>query len=389
MNNFSTISKSVESLLANARAAIGTDIVDEAAVEPLTVFVNSVNRDGKLSARGALDLEAWIHRSLLNRLRMLRDFQRYPEIREEQVKPPIIVCGVTRTGSTKTHKLLAATGDFNWLSLWRSLNPALVSGDRGESTQARIEDTERFVEWYEDRSPEMKFIHKLDAREPEEETFVLAHSLRSPVLSGMVEAPGYIEWLMGGGVVPQFSFLLDVLRYLQWQGLADPGKRWVLKSPFYSGLEPLIQETFPGAHLVMTHRHPFDTIPSTCGLFGSYRKPYTEATIDASAVMVGLAQQTQAHLRNRAAMPSGTFLDIRYDELVKNPESVVRRVYAHAGAPLSDAALARVKEWDLKNPPHKHGHHSYSLESYGLSANAVEKEFADYIRFYESLAIPS
>jgi hypothetical protein len=381
VSEFARIPGSVDTMLAKAREITGIDIVDESAIEPLTVFSNSVNQDGKLSPQGAVDIERFILRSLVNRLRMLRDFQHHPEIRQQPLKPPIVICGVTRTGSTKTHKLLAASGDFNWLSLWKSLNPALVSGDRDESPQQRIQDAEKFAAWYAERAPEMKYIHQLNAHEPEEETFSLVHSLRTPVLTGMVEAPGYVAWLMNGGVVPQFEFLADVLRYLQWQGLADPNKRWLLKSPFYSGLEPLLQEIFPGAHLLMTHRHPSVTIPSTCSLFRCFRKPYTEAGIDAQAVLGGVAQSTQMHLLNRAQMPEGSFFDIHFRDIVAQPEKVVHSLYEHCGVSLTDQALARMLEWEQQNPQNQHGRHNYSAEHFGLSTGQIDAAFAEYIRF--------
>lgn len=378
-----TLSDSVEAMLARARDATGIDIVDEEALEPLTVFCEAVDRDGKLSSRGAVALDEYLQRSLVNRLRMLRDFRRHPGIRAQSLRPPVIVCGVLRTGSTKTHKLLAASGDFNWLSLWMSLNPALVSGDRGESPQPRIEDTERFIALYDKHSPEMKFIHELGAREPEEESFALVHSLRTPCLTGVVEAPAYLAWLMKGGVAPQFEFLADVLRYLQWQGLADPDKRWLLKSPFYSGLEPMVQKVFPGASLIMTHRHPAVTVPSTCSLFACCRKPYTDAGVDAHAVLAGLAQSLQMHLQHRALMPMDAFLDIHYRSIVAEPEQTVRRIYTHCGVPLSGQALARMLEWNARSPQHRSGRHHYSLEGFGLSAGEVEMAFGDYIRFLD------
>ncbi|HKY90313.1 MAG TPA: sulfotransferase [Nevskiaceae bacterium] len=373
----------MEALLAAAREATGIDIVDEAAIEPLTIFRDSANRDGRLSPQGAVDIEKFLHRSLVNRLRMQRDLRRHPEILEQKLLPPVIVCGVTRTGSTKTHKLLAASGNFNWLPFWMSLNPALVSGDRAESPRPRIADTEQFIAFYEQRAPEIRHIHELVVDEPEEETFSLTHSLRTPVLTGMVEAPGYIDWLMRGGVEPQFEFLATVLRYLQWQGLADPAKPWVLKSPFYSGLEGSLLNVFPGAHLVMTHRHPAVTVPSTCSLFSCFRKPYTEAGIDARAVLMGLAYPTQLHLQNRRKLPPHTFLDVHFRDIVADPAQVVQRIHRHGGLALTDTALANVMAWDRSNPQNKQGHHRYSLESYGLSGGQVEEAFKDYLQFLD------
>lgn len=381
MNRFARLPCDVDAMLAEARTATGIDRVDETAAEPLRIFCESVNHDGRLTVRGAIDLDRFLHRVLVNRLRMQRDFERHPEIREQPLEPPIIICGVNRTGSTKTHRMLSASGDFNWLPLWQGLNPALVGGDRHESPEPRVRDAERFAAWYAERAPEMPSIHELDAHEPEEETFVLVNSLCSPVLTGMVEAPAYIAWLMAGGAAPQFTFLADVLRYLQWQGLADPGKRWLLKSPFYSGLESQLLQVFPGARLIMTHRHPSVTVPSTCSLFACFRKPYTDASIDARAVLMGLAIPTQLHLQFRQTLPEDAFLDLHFRDIVADPEPLVRAVYAHCGQALTRLSLERVLQWDRDHPQNRHGRHRYSLQSFGLAEADIDTAFADYLHF--------
>lgn len=65
-------------------------------------------------------MESRLLRLLCNRLRMLRDFRAYPEIDDETIVPPLILSGGARTGSTKLHKLLAATGDFNYMTFWQA-----------------------------------------------------------------------------------------------------------------------------------------------------------------------------------------------------------------------------------------------------------------------------
>src|SRR3546814_4923922 len=79
-------------------------------------------------------------RSLVNRLRMLRDFAAHPEIREQSVREPIFVAGYLRTGSTKLVRMLAASGDFNDLPLWKARNPSSITGIPGEDPGARIAD---------------------------------------------------------------------------------------------------------------------------------------------------------------------------------------------------------------------------------------------------------
>jgi Sulfotransferase family len=376
---------SAEELMARARAETGIDLEDTAALEPLTVYVDSVNRDGRLDEPGAGFMEQWILRSLHNRLRMLRDFAAHPEIHDEVIKAPVFVCGSTRTGSTKCQKLLAATGDFNYLTFWKSLNPSLVTGDRQESPDARIKDADAYVEWFDRESPNAKLIHIIRTHEPEEESFVLAHSLTTPVITGMAEVPSYIQWLMTRDISPQFEFLRDVLKYLQWQGYADPEKRWLLKSPFYAGLEPILLKVFPDAQLLMTHRNPLETMPSTCSLFTSYRQPYSKVKINSQAVVQGSAFPLNMHLDVRKNRPDIKFHDIHYLEIIKSGEKAIARIYDFLHMPLSDKARENVLHWEQNNPIHKKGKHQYSLEEFNLTEEMVTESFAGYMELLDEL----
>src|SRR3546814_19384149 len=88
-------------LLARARQIAGVEIEDHDALEALTVLVDSFNRDAQLHEAGAHSVQGRLLRSLVNRLRMLRDFTAPPELREQSVREPTFVAGYLRTGPTK------------------------------------------------------------------------------------------------------------------------------------------------------------------------------------------------------------------------------------------------------------------------------------------------
>jgi len=376
---------SPENLIARAREDTGIALSDSGALEPLTALCESLDTESDLHAAGAQGMQDKLLRILANRLRMRRDFARHPEIENQRINAPIFICGMARTGSTKTQKLLAAAGDFNWLPYWQSLNPALRTGSRSESAQARIEDTERFAQWFDAASPETRAGHAFQTHEPEEESFILEHSLKSPVFLGWAPIAGYLQWLMRQDMAAQFLLLRDTLKYLQWQGLADERRRWILKSPLYSGMEPLLLSTFPDACLLMTHRSPVATIPSGLRLLECFYKPFTNSAPDPLFFMAGQSGAMSQHLVNRAAMKPNSMLDIHFRDLSVATAAVIDRIYAFCGAKLTPEARQRMLDWNEKNPQHKSGKHLYALENYRLTAEMIEGEFADYIRFLRQL----
>lgn len=371
-------------LMARAREITGIDRIDEDAVEPLEVLCASLREEGDLHAVGVAGWQTMLLRILSNRLRMQRDFAAHPEIADQPLAAPIFCIGMPRTGSTKTQKLLANSGDFNWLPLWKAYNPSSWTGVPGESPQPRIDGTEAFVNWMNKHSPEVGSGHEFATHEPEEESCILEHSLRTPCFVGWGLITGYLNWLSSAGMTAQFEHLRGTLKYLQWQGLADPSKRWILKSPLYYGMEPALLEVFPDACLIMSHRHPNSSVPSSVKLLEKFFLPYSNSKPDAGRALMGSASSIRRHFRNRERLGLD-ILDIPYSELVRSPEVVIERIYRFAGIALGDTARRRMMDWNAENPKNKQGKHVYTLQEYAYTEEQIAEAFAEYIEFLEQL----
>lgn len=367
-----------ENLMAEARKLTDIDSPDDDALEPLNMLLRSLNGESQLHKAGRKAMHDKLVRVLCVRLRMRRDFAAHPEIHDEIITAPVFICGMGRTGSTKTQKLMAASGDFNWLPYWQVIQSALISGDRAESPQARIDETEAFARWFDEASPDTKFGHPMSTHEPEEESFILEQSLKSPVLMGWAPMPSYLGWLITQDMNAQFLHLRDTLKYLQWQGLARADRPWLLKSPLYSGMEPLLLQTFPDARLLMTHRSPVDTIPSGLRLLECFHKPFTNAAPDPAGYVAGQAFAINAHLDLR---PSLNLLDIDFREVIGKPAPIARRIWHWLGIPLSSQSLESMERWDSENPQNKAGKHVYARADYGLTRDGLNETFARYARF--------
>jgi hypothetical protein len=373
-----------EELMERSREMAGIDLLDEDAVTPLRVLVDSINSESELHERGTEGLRNKLLRILTNRLRMKRDFAAHPEIEEQVIDRPIIIVGPPRTGSTKTQKLFAASGDFNWLAMWQTSYPALITGSRDESTRARIEGGKEYEDWLEVASPGMKYCHHFLAMEPEEDSWILEHSLVSPVFLGFSRVDSYVRWMIQQGITIQFEFLRDTLKYLQWQGVADPSKRWILKCPMYCGLEPAILETFPDAHFLMTHRSPVSSLPSGASMLELFHHCFSDRAPDIAGYYRGAGSGLKRHMKNRAADPEMKIHDIFYLDLVTDAEATIRGVYEFAGESLGEDSLQRMLDWNLSHPKDAKGKHVYSLEQYGFSKEQIEQDFAAYLDFMES-----
>ena len=374
--------------MARSREITGVDIVDDEIVEPLRILHRALNEESAIDEEGARAYERKFLRLLINRLRMKRDFRRHPEILEQPIKGPLVIMGVARSGTTKLQKVLAASGDFNFLTFWQNFNWASITGVPNEATETRIAEADAFCRWYDARSPETKLGHHFQALEPEEEGPLSEGCFVAPSFIGYAEMPSYAAWFATKPRGIFFEFLRDVLKYLQWQGLATPDRPWLLKSPNYNGAEPEILKVFPDTRFVVAHRSPLQTLPSMCKLVQCFRQAYGKPQSDNTLIMERNFRGMAAHLANRQthALP---VLDIRFEDIVGALPETIESIYAHAGMVLRDDARRRMLDWNAQNAMHKLGEFKYSLADAGLDEAVIRDRMAPYFELLNALAAKS
>ena len=116
----------VTELLETARRRTGLrDAGDPSFLRALKELVRSINAESSMTPAGAeAATERWL-RLLVNRLRFEADLARSPEILEQRLLPPLVICGLPRVGSTKLHRLLAEGGAFQTLLFWQGLKTGI------------------------------------------------------------------------------------------------------------------------------------------------------------------------------------------------------------------------------------------------------------------------
>ena len=89
-----------------------------------------------------------------------------------------------------------------------------------------------------------------------------------------------------------------------------------------------------------------------------------------------------AHAAERAVAVRGTadahrFHDVRYTDLVADPQREIRRLYDAAGLELTTTAQQRMERW-LDRRHDRRRAHRYCLEQFGLDAGSVDRRFRTY-----------
>src|SRR6185369_13009350 len=149
-------------LIALARQQTGLHDFDELPVdEPLQRLTKALNEEANLNAVGR---HTWHHRilnALMARLRAHDWFIRKPEILEEKIVAPLVILGLTRTGTTLLQRLIASDTRFYSAAWWENRFPVPEADDiRGEK---RIAMAKAEVAAILTASPELAAIHPWDA----------------------------------------------------------------------------------------------------------------------------------------------------------------------------------------------------------------------------------
>jgi Sulfotransferase family len=376
-----------ERLLEEAKDATGLDDYgDMGFAEGMGLLVKSINEEAGLTPEYEALLKQEFDRLLANRLRMQQDIRQHPEILEEEVLPPIFITSMPRTGSTKLHRMLAATGDFNALRYWHSLNFAPFPAADGAEPDPRIAAAYEHLNRIYEHAPDFQKAHPMYAEEAEEELALLDAGFNSLYRwAALLNVPSYIGFVLSSDPLAAFRDLRAMIQYLQWQHFGGLGRRWVFKTPSLFGFEAVYSMAFEGTDFIVTHRHPERTMASTCFLACGSRSLYSEQDftgVISEMVLGNFGQALQGHLAWREAYPPEKVLDVRFEDIVNDEVGVSRRVYDFLGMEWTDRAEENLKAWIEMDSTRGHEPSKAKLETYGLEPEQINEAFGAYIERY-------
>jgi hypothetical protein len=375
-------------LLESAKREAGLDDYgDMGFAEGLRVLVDSVNREAGLTPEHEEILKNDLLRVLVNRLRMQRDLVLHPEILAEVILPPVFITSMPRTGSTKLHRLMAATGEFNAMTFWHSHDFARIPGAENVKPDPRIASAESYLQWLYKRAPGFQQGHPMYTEEAEEEVALLDAGFNSIYrYAAALNVPSYVQWVLGRDGLQAYRDLRRMLQYLQWQHFHANGKRWLLKTPSLFGMEGMFAQIFPGMNFIVAHRHPADVLASACALCVGVRQLYSDKDVSAMAgpmVLFNAGEMAKGHLHWREHYPADKVIDVRFDEVMGDEIVLLERIFSVLGMTLSDADKARVHAWIEMDARREHQRNTTPLADYGLTAEAINERLSGYIERYK------
>ena len=372
-----------DALMGEAVAETGLDdFGPDDFVPRLHVLCRSLREEARLNDAGVLAQAVLVTGLLRNRLLLEDLVGRHPEILDERVERPIVICGLPRTGTTHLHNLMSSDPALRSLPYWESMEPVLAERERPASgdPDPRWERTGMALSFLDVAMPEFKRMHEMTVDHVHEEIQLLAIDFSTMLFETAAPMPLWRDDYLARDQRPSYAYLKKILQALQW---LRGGTRWVLKSPQHlEQLGPLLS-TFPDATVVVTHRDPVAVVQSTItmacyGARTAYRATRPEWYRDYWTERIGTL--LDASLRDGHLLADDRTVHVFFDQYMEDELGTLERVYDCAGIALTGQARADITGYQAAHPRGREGRVAYDLRrDFAVTPDEVRSRFGAYL----------
>jgi hypothetical protein len=349
--------------------------------EALRVLLDAYDREARLTPAGRAVAEGQIVDLLMKRLGAEKMWKDDPAVLEREIRRPIVILGLVRTGSTALHYLMGQDPDLQSLEYWLAQNPQpRPPRSRWESLGDYQRSAAEIDAMYQ-ANPGLKAIHFMRADLSEECRHLLAQSFTDDGFEVCATVPSYSAWYERADLTHSY---VRHRKLVQLIGAVDP-RPWLLKYPVHMRHLDVLLSVYPDACVVWTHRDPSRVMRSYSSLVASFRALY-EADIDRQAIARTQLEIWAAGAERAIAVRRGRdpkqFYDLHFSDFVADPVGSVERIHRHFGRSLSEEGRRRLTAWQAANPEAKHGRHEYSGEDLGITDDEIRERFAAYMSYF-------
>ncbi|OGS41335.1 MAG: hypothetical protein A3K77_04495 [Euryarchaeota archaeon RBG_13_31_8] len=267
--------------------------------------------------------------------------------------PPVFIIGHWRSGTTYLHELLSQDPQFCYVSLWNTLLPDgfLI-----------LEPIKKFLAKFLPKQRPMDEI-KVEIDGPYEEEAGIAvinkwsffHCLHFPRNAEVQYLKSiHFENL---NIEEKTNWKNNYLKFMKTVTFANNEKRLLLKNPANTARIPMLLELFPNAVFIHIYRNPYKVYLSTIKMRNNVLDKLalqnsSKEEIERE-VIENYKRLMKSYFEQKALIPKDKLIEIRYEDLVKDPVANVKQIYSKLRLPGFENALPEMSKYLEKQKHYK------------------------------------
>jgi len=310
--------------------------------------------------------------------------------RSLKVEAPVYIIAAPRSGTTFLHRLLCRDNRFTYFKLYHTLLPSItlikLCGVLGRADRwlngalARMADQLSrvvFKSW--------AGIHETRLPEAEEDEQLFLYTMLSPgvfMFFPFLRELAHVKFL---DKLPQkirlkwMDYYLDSLKRQIYA--IGPEKTLLAKNVLIQGRLRSVLNAIPGMRIVYLARDPYEAIPSFVSMYSAVWRQLCPKCVrngEAGRELAKLLCEYYSYFEDiKSELPERQWIEVRYEDLVSDPEGTVKRIYRELGWHPSEEFLRALSRESARAARYR-SVHQYRLEDFGLSEAFLREHLKGY-----------
>jgi len=260
-------------------------------------------------------------------------------------KPPVFIIGHWRSGTTFLHELLSSDPQFCYVSLWNTMLP---------DSFPLFDSTKQFLSHFLPQTRPMDNI-EVEIDGPYEEEAGIAvlspwsffHGLHFPrnAEEQYLKSIHFTDLSQS----EQKTWKKMYEDFMKTVVFSHDGKQLLLKDPANTARIPLLLELFPEAKFIHIYRNPYNVYASTIKM---RNKVLTKLALQQGnqkiikeQVINNYKRLMNAYFKQKKLIPANHLIEIRYEDLVKQPMEKVKQIYHQLNLTRLENALPAMNQY--------------------------------------------